>query len=488
MSEQTGLKQKTVSGIIWRFAERFGAQIVTFIVGIVLARLLDPEDYGIIAEVTVFITISQVFIDNGLGNALIQKKNADEIDFSTVFFFNIVMCLVLYAILWAVAPAIAAFYGKDELTAILRVLSLTVVISSVKNIQQAYVSRQMIFKRFFFATLGGTLLSAVISILMAYRGFGVWALVAQQLINVTVDTLILWITVKWRPIAAYSWERWRGLFSYGWKLLVSALIDTIYNNLRQLLIGKFYTDADLAYYNRGKNIPNLLVTNINSSIDSVLLPALSTEQDNAERLKAMTRRAISVSAYIMWPLMVGLAVIGEPLTRLLLTEKWLPSVPYLRIFCLVSACTPISTANLNAIKASGRSDIFLKLEIIKKTIGLAILIVALRFGVFWVAASLLVYTVIALVLNMSPNRKLLNYRVGEQLMDVLPSVGVSALMGAIVYAVTLLPIADIFVVLLGILVGAGVYLGGSILFRLPSYRYCKDLALDFLHRRHEKNS
>ena len=234
-----------IKNFFWRFAERCGAQIVTFIVSIVLARILTPEDYGTVALVTVFTTIMQVFVDSGLGTALIQKKNADDLDFSSVFYFNFAVCLVLYLVMFFAAPLIAAFYDNESLIPIVRVISLTIVISGVKGIQQSYVSRNMLFKRFFFATLGGTIFSAFVGIYMAYAGFGVWAIVAQQLSNTTIDTLILWITVKWRPQKMFSWERLKGLLSFGWKLLASALLDTVYNNLRSLVIGKFYSSSDL---------------------------------------------------------------------------------------------------------------------------------------------------------------------------------------------------------------------------------------------------
>ena len=352
-----------ITNFFWRFLERCGAQGVTFIVSIVLARLLDPTVYGTVALVTIFTTIMQVFVDSGMGNALIQKKDADDLDFSSVFYFNMAMCSVLYLIMFFAAPFIASFYRMPELTAIVRVLSFVVVISGVKNVQQAYVSRHLMFKRFFFSTLGGTIGAAVIGIAMAYLGFGVWALVVQMLFNAAVDTTILWITVKWRPKKMFSFQRLKSLFSYGWKLLASSLIDTVYNDLRQLIIGKKYSSGDLAYYNQGKKFPQLIVTNINTSIDSVLLPTMSKAQDDMAAVRSMTRRAIKTSTFLMMPAMIGLAVCAEPLVQLILTEKWLPCVLFLRIFCITYAFYPIHTANLNAIKAMGRSDLFLKLEI-----------------------------------------------------------------------------------------------------------------------------
>ncbi len=464
-------KKKVLSNFIWRFAERCGAQGVTFIVSIVLARILAPEVYGTIALVTVFTTILNVFVDSGLGNALIQKKNADDLDFSTVFFFNIFMCSVLYLIMFVSAPAIALFYNDSSLVPVIRVLSLTLVISGVKNVQQAYVSKTLQFKRFFFATLGGTIGAAILGIVMAYMGFGVWALVVQQIFNATVDTIILWITVKWRPKKMFSAQRLKQLFSYGWKLLVSSLLDNIYGNIRQLIIGKMYTSSDLAYYNRGNQFPNVIVSNINTSIDSVLLPTMSQEQDSRASVKNMTRKAIQTSTYIMAPLMMGLAFCAESVVSLILTDKWLPCVLYLRIFCISYMFYPIHTANLNAIKALGRSDFFLKLEVEKKLVGLVLLGTTMWFGVEAMAYSLLVSSLTSQIINTSPNKKLLSYGYVEQVKDILPSILLAVGMGVCVYFVGYINIPVIIKLCLQVVVGIIIYISMSALLHLESFEY-----------------
>ncbi len=476
-------KNKTVTNFLWRFAERCGAQTVSLVVSIVLARLLDPKVYGTIALVTVFTTIMQVFIDSGMGSALIQKKDADDLDFSTVFYFNIAVCLILYIGMFFVAPIISDFYKIPELTSIIRVQSLTLVISGVKNVQQAYVSRTMQFKRFFFATLGGTLGAAVIGIAMAYWGFGVWALVAQSLFNATVDTIILWITVRWRPKWMFSIQRLKKLLSYGWKLLVSGLLDVVYNDLRQLIIGKMYSSEDLAYYNRGNTFPNLIVANVNASIDSVLLPTLSNVQDNINTVKSMTRRAMKISTYVMAPLMMGLAFCGKPLIELLLTEKWLPCVPYMRIFCITSMFYPVHTSNLNAIKALGRSDLFLKMEIIKKIVGLILLFSTMKFGVMAMAYSLLVSSVLGQIINSWPNRKLLNYGYLEQLKDILPGILLAVFMGLCICLVELLGLPPFVTLLIQVPVGMAIYIGLSIFFKLESFQYLWGMGESFLKRK-----
>ena len=358
---------------------------MSFLVSIVLSRLLAPEDYGVIALVTVFTSILQVLVDSGLGTALVQKKNADEVDFSSVFYFNVLVCLTLYAGMFVAAPAIAKFYDNPIYIPLVRVLSLTLVISGLKNIQQAYVYRHMIFKRFFFSTLGGTIASAILGIVMAYAGFGVWALAAQYVSNTAIDTLILWITVPWRPKKRFSWTKLKSLLSYGWKLLVSALLDTGYTSLWNLLIGKVYSSADLSFYDQGSKYPKAIIGTISNSIDSVLLPTMSIVQDDRAQIKSMTRRSIVTSVYVMAPLMMGLAGCAEPLVSLILTDKWLPCVPYMRIFCITYMFWPVHSANLNAIKAMGRSDLFLRLEILKKIIGIGLLLCTMRISVMAMA-------------------------------------------------------------------------------------------------------
>lgn len=475
--------KSTISNLLWRFAERCGAQAVSFLVSIILARLLAPEAYGTIALAMVFINILQVFVDSGMGTALIQKKDADDLDFSSVFYFNIAACLVLYAGLFLAAPSIAQFYGDPALTALVRALSLTVVVSGVRNIQQSYVSRHLLFKRFFFSTIGSTLASAVVGIAMAYAGFGVWALVGQSLSNVVTGTIILWATVPWRPRRMFSWQRLKSLLSFGWKLLVSSLLDTGYNNLRSLIIGKLYSSADLAYYNQGDKLPNLVITNINTSIDSVLLPTMANEQDDPARVRSMTRRAIKTSTYVMAPLMMGLAACAEPLVRLMLTEKWLPCVPYLRIFCITYMFWPIHTANLNAIKALGRSDLFLKLEIVKKAVGLVLLLCTMRHGVIAMAYSLLLSSVLSQIINAWPNRKLLRYHYLNQLADILPALLLAYTMGLVVYCVQYLGWGDLPTLCVQIPAGAAMYSLLSVTFRLEEWNYLKNTVLHSVKRK-----
>lgn len=477
-----------LENFLWRFAERCGAQFVTFFVSLILARMLAPEVYGTIALVSIFVTVLNVFVDSGMGNALIQKKNADDLDFSTVFFFNIFIACILYFLIFFSAPAIAWFYKDDTLVMIIRVLSLSLIISSIKNVQQAYISKTMQFKKFFFATLGGTIGAAVVGIVFAYRGLGIWALVAQYVLNITVDTIILWIIVKWRPKKMFSFTRLISLYSFGWKLLLSALLDQLYENARQLIIGKLYSSSDLAFYNRGRQFPELLITNVNSSIDSVLLPTMSNVQEDRFLVKEMTRRAIKTSTYIIAPLMMGLFFGASDLVELLLTEKWIKCVPFLRIFCIEFMFFPMHTANLNAIKAIGRSDMFLKLEIIKKIFSVVILIATMRFGVMVMAYGILVNIVIGLIINTWPNNSFLDYGFFKQVKDIFPNILLAVVMGGVIYPIKNIGFPNVITLMLQVIIGGAIYLLGSITFKFESYTFLCTAIKNFVMKNNKEKS
>lgn len=476
-------RTKVVSGLTWIFMARFGAQIVTFVVSLILARLLDPVVFGTVAILTVFMEIMTVFVDSGLGNALIQKKNADNLDFSTVFYFNIAVGVITYFVMFFAAPIIADFYDKPELVSLVRVLSLSLVISGIKNVQDAYVAKNLLFNKSFYASIGGTVGSAILGIWMAYNGFGAWALVGQNLFANFVNTVILWFVVKWRPDFAFSFSRFKGLFTFGWKLLVSSIINTIYNNLRQLVIGKLYSAKSLAFYNRGYIIPNTVVCNINTAIDTALFPTMSSAQDDVATVKAMTRRSIRISSYIMWPMMMGIAACATPLVSVLLSDAWLPSVPYLVVFSIYYAMLPLQTANLNAIKALGKSGVYLKLEIIKKTIGFAILFATMWFGPFVMAVSMLLFALLSFVVNAAPNRKLLDYNYGQQISDMLPSMLLSCAMAGIVYCVQLIGLPNWLTLLIQVPLGVCIYVAGSKLLHFESFDYLLGVVKELLHKK-----
>jgi len=430
------LKSSVITSLIWKFLERIGTQGVQFVVAIVLARLLSPGDFGLIALVTVFVAIASVFVQSGLNTALVQKKNADNLDFSTVFYSCLALAIMLYMGLFLAAPFIARFYnGQVEIVPVIRVLGLMLPLGALNSIQEAYVARNMMFKKLFYRSIGAIIPAGVVGVVCAYLGFGIWSLVAQQLLNAFLICIIMWFTVKWRPQLVFSFIRFKHLFSFGWKLLCSALLDTGYNNIRDLVIGKMFTPADLGFYNRGDQFPKLIITNINASIQSVLLPSLSSVQDDRVRLKSLARRSIRTSSFLILPMMAGLAAVADPLIQVLLGEKWLPAVPFIQICCFSYAFWPIHTTNLSAINSVGRSDIFLKLEILKKSYGLAILAIAIYAfrSPIGIAMSAAVAAPLGSFVNAFPNKKLLNYGFVEQMKDFLPSFLLSVVVGTTVY-------------------------------------------------------
>lgn len=467
-------KYRVLSSLIWKLLERTGTQGIQFIVQIVLARLLLPEQYGIIAIVTVFISIARVFVQSGFNTALIQKKDADEVDFSSVFYLSLVVAAILYAIIYFSAPYIASFYMQPQLVQVLRVLSITLFIGAFNSIQNAFVARNMLFKRLFISSLGAVIASGIVGIAIAYRGGGVWALVAQQLTNQLTISFILWFAVKWRPHLIFSFKRIKSLFAFGSKLLASSLIETLYQDLRTLIIGRMYIPAMLGFYNRGQQFPKVIVSNINGSIQSVMLPTLSAHQDDTKRVKELMRRAIKTSSFMIFPMMIGMTVVAEPLVKIVLTDKWLPAVPFLQIFCISYALMPIHTANLQAINAMGRSDIFLRLEVIKKIIGLIILGISLQFGVYAIALGQVFGGIISTFINAYPNKELLDYSYKEQWLDIMPSILISITMGAIVYSINFINILAWKILVIQVGIGVIIYLFLAKVFRLESFYYIID--------------
>jgi O-antigen/teichoic acid export membrane protein len=476
-------KLTVVSALFWKFLERGGVQGVQFIVQILLARLLLPQDYGLIAILFIFITIAQVVVQGGLETSLIQKKEIDEVDYSSIFFLSLAIAGLLYGILFISAPFIANFYQQVQLTKALKVMALSLFLGGFNSVQNAIISRTMQFKKLFFSSIGAVIISGVVGISLAYAGYGLWALVFQQLTNQVCTVLILWFIVPWRPHLEFSFSKISVLLSFSWKLLVSAIIGTIYNNIWSFFVGKVYSPTMLGYYSRGQQFPQSIVYNINGSIQSVLLPALSSQQDYSVRVKAMVRRSIVTSSYIIFPMMMGLAVIAKPLVLLLLTEKWLPSVPFLQMFCASFALWPIHTANLQAINAIGRTDIFLKLEIIKKIIGICILIVCLPFGVYVLTVGQILVSLVSSIVNAQPNKKLLDYGYLEQIKDILPSLLLSLLMGSVTYSLLFFNLPPLFTMILQVLIGISLYLLLSVFLKLESYVYLKDTLLSLGKRK-----
>lgn len=476
------LRKKVFSGLLWRFGERFLAQGISLVVSIILARLLTPDDYGAIAMVEIFVVISNVFVDGGFNNALVQKKDSDLLDFTTVFKFSFVLSIGIYLLLFLLSPLIAAFYGIPVLSPVLRVLSIQVIISSLKSVQVAYVQKNMMFKKFFWATLGGTIGSAFVGIYMAYNGFGIWALVGQHLFNTIVDTIVLWFTVKWRPTGGFSTKALSKLFSFGWKILVWSLFMQIFDNIRSFVIGKKYSSADLAYYTRGKAWPNLVVSNVNATMSSVLFPALAQYQDDKSRLKTLMRRSNSIALYGICPILFGLMALAQPLVSFVLTDKWLPSVPFLQIACVYMAFFPIQTVHLEAVKAIGRGDVLLKMDAVIKVLQIVLLIITMQISVEAIAISSIVVTIISTLIYGYSSQKYIGYKYLEQLRDVFSGCTPALVMSAIVYGLTLMlqTLPTIFILVIGLMVGVGSYFLISLLTHSENYYYLKSIIIDKL--------
>ena len=465
-----GQSSKIVTGMLWRFGEKITAQVVSFVVSIVLARILMPEDYGVVAMVTVFMAITEIFVTSGLGTALIQKKDADQLDFSTVFWCNIVLSAVIYGVIFLSAPLVAKVYKTSLLTKVLRIFGLRIPISAFNSIQNAYVSRRMDFKKFFFSTIIGTIISAIIGIVMALKGFGVWALIAQYLSNAAIDTIILFITVGWRPTLQFSQDRAKPLVSYGWKILATDLIGTIFNQLNSFVIGIKYTKTDLAYYTQGKKIPDLINNNISATLTAVLFPAMSLSSDY-EEIKRIRRKSLMMLEYVLFPIMVGMMTIADNMIEVLLTDKWMFAVPYVRIACLDALLSILGTTLIQEIKAIGRSDITLKLELMKKPIYFLVILIAMRISVRAIAWTLIINGIIAFIFNVYPVRKYIGFDFWLYIKDAIPTFVITIVMSGCVFVVGKLIKNVEICLLIQIMIGALIYLILSVITQNKSYTY-----------------
>lgn len=466
-------KQKVAGGLFWSYGERIMAQLVSLVVSIVLARLLDPENYGVISIVMIFITFCDAIVSGGFGNAIVQKKDADELDVNTMLCCSVATSVLLYIIIFCTAPYIASFYNMPIIRPIIRVLGLRLLISGVNSIQRAWIQKRMLFKRFFISTSFGTIISAVVGISMAYMGKGAWALVGQYLTNSFIDTTVLLITNDWKPRLQFSWKRAKEMLSYGWKVLVTTVVYTIEGDLRSLIIGKKFGSADLAYYDQGKKFPNLLVTNINTSISNVMFPVLSENQNDLTRLKQLCRRAVRIGIYLLSPLLIGLIGVADTFVIAILSGKWAPCIPFLRILTLVFLVRPFTTTCQQSILSVGRSDITLKIEIVVNAIAIGLLFYSVFIweSVLGIAIGTLIAELVSMGMFMYYEKKIIRYSYREQLQDLLPSLGLATVMGVIVYTVHFLPINKGLVLIFQVVIGAVFYLATSYVLQFEPFIY-----------------
>ena len=464
-------KSVVISSLFWKFLERIGMQSVQLVVQIVLARLLLPKDFGLIAIVSVLITFANVFIQSGFNNALIQKKDADEKDFSSALYLSLLIAFILYVIFFISSNYIALFYQEEQLVSIIRILSINLFLGAFISIQNAYIVKHMMFKKLFFSSLVSILISGIAGIISAYMGCGVWALVIQQITIRLSIFIILCFIIKWKPRLQFSFTRIKILLSFGSKLLAANFIRTLYMDIRTLVIGKVYKASILGFYNRGENFPKTIVNNIDSSIQTVMFSTFSANQDNKKMVKAMVKRTITSSSFLIFPAMIGLAVGAESLVKIILTEKWLASVPFLQIFCISYAMTPIQNVNIQAISAIGRSDIILKIQIIVKVISFIILFISIPFGIYVIAFGTVISEFISMIVHIYPIKKLLDYSYYEQLKDIFPSLLMSILMGAIVNIFNFVNIPAWQILVIQIFAGIIIYIGMAKIFKVESLNY-----------------
>lgn len=460
--------ENPINSFLWKLLERTLTQGIKFIVQVVLARILLPTEYGIVALIAIFISVADVLVQSGLNIALIQKKDADDVDFSSVFYASISLSVVVYIVLYVSAPIIAEFYGEEILISVVRVFGLIILVNAINSVQVAYISRKLNFRSNFISSLAGTAISGIISIWMAVVGYGVWAMVVQQLIQQLVSVTILFFLVKWRPTKQFSTQRLRTMFSYGWKVMVASFVALLTEKAYSLLIGKVYNSETLGYYDRGHQFPFVIIGNINTSINTVLLPSLSKKQSDILAIKGMTRTAISLSSFFVIPAIAGLIAISKPLVVVLLTEKWLMCVPFLQMECLFYATLPLMSANGQAARAIGRSDIGLILEVTKTVLTLICLLLFYKCGILTIVGLRVLISFIMVIISSAINERLIDYKISEWMHDVLPSILLSIIMGVAVYLVQLIGLSNVLTLILQILSGTVIYFGLASLLKFNS--------------------
>lgn len=451
------LKEKVLSSFVWQLLQRVLTQLISFCVSVVLARMLAPEDFGVVALSGMLIILIGSFIDTGIGTALIQKKDADELDYNTVFYTNIVLSSTVYVIIFLIAPLLAALFKSPEITSVIRVMSLGMPIGALSGVHSSMISKNLAFKKFFFSTLLGSLLSAVVGLSMVLQGCGVWALVGQNLVSTIANTIVLLLIVRWRPKRMFSKERFKSLFSYGWKLTASNLMGTFFAQMKGYAIGLRYTTADLAYYNRGEGVPGILYNNISSSINTVLFPALSKLQDDKIAIRRALSKTMQTASFVLMPGLLGLAAVSDNFVQIVYTSKWIAVVPFMQVICLMNCFDLLGAANIQALKAVGRADTLLKLEVYKKPLMVSILVICMFISPLAIAIGQFFYSLIALVINAYPNRKYIDYPLKKQFLDISKSFYSAVLMAFIVYFIGKLSFNIYLLLIFQILVGVAVY-------------------------------
>lgn len=473
------LKKKTVKGVAWTSLNQVLNMGLGFVIGVILARLLSPSDYGLLAMIAVFNAIAFAFLDSGFGNALIRKPDLTEDDNTTAFFFNLVAGVVLFGIIWVIAPWVSAFYDKPILTPLLRAEGSLLIVSSFKIVQNTQLTRALNFKAKMIIRVVSNILGGASGIISAYCGLGVWALVVMHVADAIISLILLWIISPWRPRGRWNKQSFNYLWGYGSKLLASGLLNTIYNNIYPIIIGKFYSAADLGQYSRAQGYASMPSTSLTGVIQQVTFPVLSQIQDDDQRLGNNYRRMLRFTVFIVFPIMIGMAALAHPLVISLVTDKWAQCVPYLQIICFSSMWYPVHAINLNLLQVKGRSDLFLRLEIIKKALITVVVFVCVPFGIIGICCGSVFTSLACLAINTYYTGKLINVGFVRQMMDMTPTLLASLAMGAVVYFAVMPFGNDVVKLAVGIPLGMVLYLAIAKVFRMPELQE----ALDIIHRR-----
>ena len=481
MSANNDLAKKTVSGVFWKLLENVSTQGMQVVIQIILARLILPEEYGLVGLLGIFISVSDVFIKQGLTTALIQKADADETDFSSVFIANILVSLALYCVLFLIAPYVALFYKVPSLTSIMRVLSLNVVIGGLSAVHNAVLSKNLDFKKSFFRNTSNTLTQGVVGIALAMYGYGAWSVVFSKIAGIIVGPVVLWATVKWRPRPLFSFRQVKQLFSFSSKVLCTNLFNTVFNNIHSLVIGHYFSTADVGYYQRGQQLPQTMMTAIDGSLAEVLYPSFSKLQGDTIALKQALRKSISLSMYVVLPMLFGLLAVSKPLTLFLLTEKWLPSVPFMQLSCIVCMFWPLSHRT-HALNAMGLSSVTLKLSLIGKSITLICIFLSVRFGIYALMAGTILSSFINLWITSYYTEKHIGYKKRELAADVLPSLAMAAVMCLVVLLFGQVNLHPFLLLLLQILFGSFFYLLLSVLLKPPPFLFLVQQLSGWIHK------
>lgn len=480
--EQESLKSKTVKGIGWSFADNISGSGISFLVGLVLARLLTPNEYGLIGIITIFIAVFNSIVDSGFSNALIRKKNAGNIDYNTVFTFNLLLSIALFAVLYVCAPRISRFFYQPELVSLIRVMSIIIVINAFAIIQRTILVRKVDFKTQTKVSFIASMTSGVIGIGMAIGECGVWSLVGQQISRQLLNTLFLWVFNTWRPVLQFSIKSFRELFSFGWKLLVSSLIDTVWKEIYQVVIGKYYTTESLGQYTRAKQFCDIFSSNLTSVVQRVSYPVLSTIQGERERLKQAYKRVIKTTMLITFVCMLGLAAMAKSIILVLIGEQWLPAVAYLQIICFSAMFYPLHAINLNMLQVNGRSDLFLKLEVVKKVIAVGPLLLGIFVHVIWMLWGSVLVGFVSYYLNSYYSGRDLNYGIREQIKNIAPSFFIAGLMAIVVYALSFVPVSVFILLPVQLLVGTSVVVVVGEISKIEEYIEVKQIALSVIRK------